>query len=118
MTQVTAQLRHLHIAPRKVRLVADTIRKHPYSDAIHILSFLPKRSSFPLLKLLRSAGANAKNNFNLDAPTLYIKEIRVDAGPVMKRYMPRAMGRASLIRKKMSHITLVLDEMKNKKKIK
>lgn len=115
MISVTAHLRYVRVAPRKMRLVADSIRKRPYREALEILAFLPKRGSKPLLKLLRSAGANAKNNFNLDTSSLLVKEILVDAGPVLKRFMPRAMGRAALIRKRRSHITLVLDEIQDKK---
>lgn len=117
MPAVKAQLKHLRIAPRKVRLVADAIRMKKVGEAMQILSFLPKRSSEPLQKLLHSAEANAKHNFNLDGADLYIAEIRVDAGPVLKRYSPRAMGRATLIRKKTSHITLILNEKKNPARI-
>ncbi|MBI4114273.1 MAG: 50S ribosomal protein L22 [Candidatus Niyogibacteria bacterium] len=120
MVEVIAKLKYLRIAPRKVRLVASSIRKESYVKARRHLSFLPKRASIPIKKLLESAGANAKNNFNLNAETLYVKKITVDEGPVFKRYMPRAMGRATIIRKKSSHITLVLDEVQNqiKQKVK
>lgn len=117
MPAVKAQLKHLRIAPRKVRLVADSIRMKKVGEAMQILSFLPKRSSEPLQKLLHSAEANAKHNFNLDSANLFIVEIRVDAGPVLKRYSPRAMGRATIIRKKTSHITLILSEKKNPARI-
>jgi len=116
MPAVKAQLKHLRIAPRKVRLVADAIRKQDVTDAIRILSFLPKRASLPMKKLLQSAEANAKHNFHMEDAHLYVSEIRVDEGPVLKRYSPRAMGRATLIRKKTSHITLVLGERHTKGK--
>lgn len=116
MPAVKAQLKHLRIAPRKVRLVADAIRRKDVTDAIQILSFLPKRASLPMKKLLQSAEANAKHNFHMEDAHLYVSEIRVDEGPVLKRYSPRAMGRATLIRKKTSHITLVLEERRTAKK--
>ncbi len=115
MTEITAKLRHLNIAPRKTRSVADTIRGLSFSEAEAQLLLQSRRPSVPLLKLLRSAAANAKNNNKIDSTKLYIKEIRIDEGPVLKRYMPRAFGRINLIQKKTSHVTLVLgvsDEMK------
>lgn len=112
MTQITAQLKYLRIAPRKVRLVADAIRNKKTTIASAKLGFMPKRAARPILKLLNSARANARNNFNLDDSVLFIKEIKVDQGTVMKRYMPQARGRAHLIRKKTSHVTLVLEDKK------
>lgn len=105
---ITAQLKHLRIAPRKTRLAADVIRGLPVQEAEGQLLLSRRRASTALLKLLRSAVANAKNNNKLESTKLYIKEIRVDQGPVFKRFMPRAFGRVSLIEKKTSHITLVL----------
>lgn len=110
MVLVKSQLKYLRIAPRKVRLVADAIRNKKVTDASAKLNFMPKRSARPILKLLNSARANARNNFNLDDAQLFIKEIKVDQGTVMKRYMPQARGTAHLIRKKTSHVTLVLEE--------
>lgn len=112
MTLVRAQLKYLRIAPRKVRLVADVIRNKKVVVASTKLGFMPKRAAKPILKLLNSARANARNNFNLDDSALFIKEIRVDAGTVMKRYMPQARGIAHIIRKKTSHVTLVLGDRK------
>jgi len=112
MPVVKAQLKYLRIAPRKVRLVADMLRKKGLGEAEKNLKFAPKRAAQPLAKLLASAKANARNNFNMEIDNLYVKEIRVDQGPVLKRYMPRAYGRASMIRKKSSHVTLVLAERK------
>lgn len=111
-----AQLKYLRIAPRKVRLVADSIRNKKAADACVKLAFMPKRAAKPILKLLNSARANARNNFNLDDNALFIKEIRVDAGTVMKRQMPQARGIAHIIRKRTSHITLVLDAIQNQSK--
>ena len=112
MTLVKAQLKYLRISPRKVRLAADVIRNKKVSVASRQLSFLSKRSARPLAKLLDSARANARNNFNLDDNDLYVKEIRVDEGTVLKRFMPQARGSAHLIKKKTSHISLVLEDKK------
>lgn len=109
--EVKATLRHLHIAPRKVRLVAGLVRGLPLQDALVQLRHLPKRSSLPLEKLLKSAAANARHNFNLDEKNLRIKAILVDSGPVQKRIEPRAFGRGFVVRKRMSHILVTLDEL-------
>ena len=103
-------MNYLRVAPRKARLVADLIRRKPAKEALVQLRFSPKRGAGPLLKLLKSAVQNARHNFNLSADNLYVKEIRVDQGPVHKRWMPRAFGRAGMIRKKTSHITLILND--------
>jgi large subunit ribosomal protein L22 len=100
--------RYLRIAPRKARLVADTLKGLSLNEAEARLITSPHRASVFLLKLLRSAAANAKHNAKLEASKLYIKDIRVDQGPKLKRWMPRARGGASPIEKKTSHITLVL----------
>jgi len=116
--QVNAKLKYFRIAPRKARLVADLIRGKQVKKAETILNFTVKKAAKPLLKLLKSALANASNNFHLDTDNLYISKITVDEGPKFKRWMPRARGSASEIQKKTSHITLVLDEIKpGKKKI-
>jgi large subunit ribosomal protein L22 len=107
MQQPTAKLNYLRIAPRKVRSVADLIRGMSVNDAEAQLSMVRRRPAKPLLKLLRSAVANAKNK-QINVDHLFISEIRVDQGPMLKRVMPRARGSASPIQKKMSHITLVL----------
>jgi large subunit ribosomal protein L22 len=113
MTQVIAKLNHLHIAPRKVRLVANAIKGLSINEAEAQLLFRPQRSSEPLLKLLRSAIANAKNNQKLNPDTLFVQSIKVDQGPTMKRFLPRAMGRATPIHKKTSHVVIVLGEKTN-----
>lgn len=116
---VTAKLRYLRIAPRKVRLVVDLIRGKSVEEAQTILSFTIKKATISLLKLLNSAVASAKNNFQLDPTNLFISKITVDEGPKYKRWQPRARGQVSEIQKKTSHITLILDEMTKKpKKIK
>jgi large subunit ribosomal protein L22 len=105
-----AHLRYLRIAPRKVRLVADTIRGKSVMEAERGLKFMAQKSVTPVLKLLKSAVANAKNNFNIGQEKLLIKKITVDKGPVLKRIMPRARGSASPIHKHTSHISITLSE--------
>ncbi|TRZ77788.1 50S ribosomal protein L22 [bacterium] len=109
--EVRAQLKSLRISPRKVRLVANVVRGTSIQDARRNLDILVKRSSVPMLKLLNSAVANAKNNFKIVESNLYISEIFVDEGATFKRWMPRAMGRATEILKRTSHITIVLGEL-------
>ncbi len=114
--EVKAKLNNLRISPRKVRLVAGLIRGKNVTQAQHQLTFLAKRSADPMLKLLNSAIANAKNNAKLSEENLFISTIFVDGGPVLKRHMPRAFGRAFAIKKRTSHITLILTEKKPEKK--
>ena len=110
MKEVRTNLRYLKIAPRKVRLVADLVRGLSLKNGKTQLKFNRKRAGIPLLKLLNSAESNAKKNFEMEPDNLYIKEIRVDQGPILKRHIPRARGRATMIRKRTSHITVVLSE--------
>ncbi len=113
-----ARLSYLHIAPRKVRIVASLLRGLDVKRAELELRNLPKRASAPLAKLLKSAVQNAIN-LQQDADLLYIKKINVDAGPILKRMMPRAFGRGATIRKRMSHVTVVLGTREvSQKKIK
>lgn len=114
--EVKAKLRFLKISPRKVRLVVDMIRGLPVNQALDQLSFLNKGSALPISKLLKSAMANAEHNNKLDKDNLFIKKITVDEGPTLKRWRPRAFGRAGMIRKRASHVTLVLDELKTSTK--
>lgn len=107
--EIKAKLNYLRITPRKVRLVADLVRNMDVKQAETQLKFMPKRASAPLLKLLNSAIANAKNNFNLEKDVLYIKKITVDEGPPFKRWRAGSRGRANPIIKRTSHINLVLD---------
>jgi len=106
---ITAKLRHLKISPRKVRLVVDLIRGLSVEQAEKQLKFLPKRAAEPVLKLLNSAVANALNDFKALKENLFIAKITVDPGPTLKRWMPRAMGRATPIKKRTSHLTIVLE---------
>lgn len=108
MTQETVKLNYLRIAPRKVRSVADLIRGLSVNDAEAQLLSQRRRPSGPLLKLLRSAVANAKNNRKLNPDHLFVAAIRVDQGPMLKRILPRARGSASPIQKKMSNVILTL----------
>jgi large subunit ribosomal protein L22 len=112
---VKASARHLHIAPRKMRLVTNLVNGMNAMDALVQLQHANKKASPMLIKLLQSAIANAKNNFSLEPEHLYIKSITADMGKVMKRYFPRARGSAFTIRRKMSHINLVLEERKQRK---
>lgn len=114
MTEIKARLNYLRISPRKVRLVADLIRGRDVREARSILNFTLKRAARPILKLLNSAIASAKNNFHKEENNLYIKTIKVDEGPALKRWMPRARGRADLIKKRTSHVTLILSEKEEK----
>jgi len=111
---ITAKLNYLRIAPRKVRLVADLIRGKSVEEAQTILNFTIKKGAQPLLKLLNSAVANAKNNFKLETAKLFISKIEVNEGPKYKRMRPRARGQGYEIQKKTSHISLFLDEIKKK----
>lgn len=106
---VKAILKNYRQSPRKVRLVANTVRGQKVDKAIMNLSFVPKRSALPIQKLIESAAANAKNNFNLDSDSLFIKSIQVDQGFTMKRWRPRARGVAHPIRKKTCKVTVVVD---------
>jgi large subunit ribosomal protein L22 len=113
MTEASAQLSNYRQSPRKVRLVADLVRGKSAAEALQALAFLPKRASEPLQKLLRSAMANARQK-GLSEKKLVISRIEVGGGIVFKRFMPRARGKASPIRKKTSHITLHLREREAK----
>lgn len=107
---IRARLSFVRIAPRKVRLVARELRGLSAAQAISVLEYLPQRSSGHLLKLLRSAIANAKHNYDLTSEKLYVREVRVDGGAKLKRFMPRSRGSAFRIEKKTSHIDLILAE--------
>ena len=108
--EVKAVTRYVRIAPRKARLVTELIKGKPVEEALTILKFVPKKAARLVDKTLRSAVANAEQNPNIDVDTLYIKRIFVDGGPTMKRWRARAMGRATKIIKRTSHITVILDE--------
>jgi len=108
--EIKAKARMMRISPVKMRIVGDLIKKKNVNQALGILQFTPKKGAFILKKLLDSAISNARQNKYVDVDNLFVKNIIVDEGPTLKRFLPRAMGRASHICKRMSHITLILDE--------
>jgi len=108
--QARAYLRYARISPRKVGAVIDLIRNKDVGMAVAILKNTPRAASPIVEKLLKSAIANAENNHQMSVEKLYIKEIFADPGPILKRVMPRAQGRAFRINKRSSHITVVLEE--------
>jgi large subunit ribosomal protein L22 len=108
--EAKAIARTVRIAPRKVRLVIDLVRGKNVAEAAAILRLTPKASSVVVEKVLKSAAANAVNNYNMNQSLLYVKEAYVDEGPTLKRYQPRAKGSAYSILKRTSHITIVLEE--------
>jgi large subunit ribosomal protein L22 len=105
-----AKLRSARITPQKARLVADQIRGLPVDRAINILTFSNKKAATLIKKVLESAIANAEHNDGADVDELKVKTIMVDEGPIMKRWMPRARGRANQIFKRTSHVTVVVEE--------
>lgn len=107
-----AVLRNYRQSPRKVRLLADLIRGKKVSRALPVLRVVSKRAAEPMKKLLESAIANAKNNDNISEDMLFVKEVRVDEGPTLKRIRARARGSAFAIRKRTSHISIVLEQDK------
>jgi large subunit ribosomal protein L22 len=110
--QAKAVARTVRIAPRKVRLVIDLIRGKQVGEAVAILNLTPKAASPIVEKVLKSAMANAEHNYEMDVNSLVITEAFVDEGPTLKRFRPRAMGRASAINKRTSHISIVVSEKK------
>ncbi|NLX91406.1 MAG: 50S ribosomal protein L22 [Firmicutes bacterium] len=105
-----AQARFIRIAPRKARIVIDLIRGKSVNEALGILRYTPKKGARIIEKVLKSAVANAENNNNMSRDALVISKAYVDEGPTLKRYKPRARGRATRIRKRTSHITVMLRE--------
>ena len=108
--EVKAIARYVRLAPRKIRLVTDLIRGKAVTEARTILQFTPKRAARTVAKVLDSAIANAENNQDLDAETLVVHKVFVDEGPTLKRWTPRARGRASAIRRRTSHVTVVVKQ--------
>jgi len=104
-----ATAKYVRIAPRKARLVADEIRGKSYPQAVSLLRFTNKRAAKILSEILNSAASNAEHNMDVDADELRVKTVKVDEGPMVKRYKARAMGRATMIRKRTSHITVELE---------
>jgi large subunit ribosomal protein L22 len=108
--EVQAKAKWVRTSPRKVRLVARTLRDLPVSEALVACSFMPKSAARDVAKVIRSAQANAENNFNLVKDDLVVKDIRVEPGPMLKRGQPRAMGRLFSIFKRTSHITAIVED--------
>lgn len=108
--EAKAIVRYVRIAPRKAQQVIDLVRGKKIDEALAILKYTPKAAAPIVEKLVKSAIANAENNNSMDVESLYISEIYANEGPTMKRFRPRAMGRATTIRKRTSHIGVVLKE--------
>ena len=108
--EATAKATYVRISPRKVQIVLDLIRNQPADKAMAILQYTPKAACEPVMKVLKSAIANAENNNGMNAENLYIAEAYANKGPTMKRIRPRAQGRAYRIEKRTSHLTIVLNE--------
>lgn len=108
--EASAKLRFVRMSPQKARLVIDMVRGKGVQDALNILQFSPQKPAGIVAKLVRSAVANAEQKGVADVDRLFVKTIYVDQGPVLKRFMPRAQGRATRIRKPTSHVTVVLGE--------
>ena len=108
--EVRAVTKFVRLSPQKVRLVVDQIRGKGVEEALNILKFVPKRSADIVAKTLRTAVANAESTQSVDVDRLIVKRVKVDGAGMWKRFMPRAQGRATKIRKRLSHITVILDE--------
>ena len=109
---VKAQAKYIRISPRKIRLIMDEVRGKRVEEALNMLSFMPKKGARILKKLIESAVANAQENLDLDVDELKVAKIYAHEGPMLKRWRARALGRATLIRKRTSHITVILEEIK------
>ena len=105
-----AKAKYVRVPPRKARLVVDAIRGKQVNDAMNILTFIPKKAARLVHKVVLSAVSNAENNHDLDVESLYVHRAFVDGGPVLKRFTARAQGRATPIRRRTSHITIVVKE--------
>jgi large subunit ribosomal protein L22 len=108
--EVRAVARHIRISPQKVRLVLETIKGKPVPEALAMLRFMPHKATGPVAKALKSASANAENNFSLDPDELVVVRVSADEGRTLKRYRPRARGRVNQILKRSSHVTVVVSE--------
>lgn len=113
--EARAITKFIRLSPRKVRLVVDQIRGKGVEEALNILKFTPKRSALIISKTLRTAVANAESTQSVDVDQLYVKQANVDEAGMWKRFTPRAQGRATRIRKRLSHITIVLDEVSERR---
>ncbi|MEJ5928009.1 50S ribosomal protein L22 [Corynebacterium sp. H128] len=112
ITTARATARFVRVTPMKARRVIDLVRGKTVSEAMAILKYAPQAAAEPVAKVVASAAANAENNFGMDPRTLVISEAYADEGPTMRRFQPRAQGRAFIIRKRTSHITVVVESQK------
>jgi large subunit ribosomal protein L22 len=110
--EARAQARYVRLAPRKARAVVDLIRNKNVDEAMSILRYTPRRAAEAVSKVVKSAAANAENNFEMNRGSLYVDQVYVDEGPSLKRVQPRARGRRFLILKRTSHITVIVKERK------
>jgi len=110
VVEAKAHVKHVRISSRKVKMVIDLIRGKTVDEAMAILRYTPKKAAAIVEKLVKSAAANAENNHDMNPDNLYIAEIYANQGSTLKRFKPRAMGRANVIRKRTSHISVVLKE--------
>lgn len=108
--RVRAIAKYIRVSPRKIRLLMREIRGKRVEEALNVLTFAPQRGAPVLRKLIKSAVANASQHPDVDVDNLFVKHIFADEGPTLKRFMPRAMGRATRIRRRTSHLTIILDE--------
>lgn len=108
--EVRASAQRVRISPRKARLVIDLVRGKRVADAIEIMKFLPNKAAVDVEKLLKSVSANAENNYDLDPDQLWIKDIRADDAPQMRRFKPKARGRVGKIIRRSTHITVIAEE--------
>ena len=108
--ETNAVAKFVRISPRKIRLIMDQVRGKRVEEALNMLSFAPQKGARILKKLINSAVANAEQNSGVDVDALFVKRVYADEGPTLKRFRPRAQGRATRIRKRSSHLTVVLDE--------
>jgi large subunit ribosomal protein L22 len=114
--QTKAFARYIQMSPQKLRLVANMIRNQSVEFALEQLQFSSKKAALPIAKAINSAVANGIHNFNLKKEDLFIKTLTIDGGPVLKRFKPRAQGRAGAIHKRSSHISVILEERKNNRR--
>jgi large subunit ribosomal protein L22 len=108
--EAKAIAKYIRISPRKVRLLMRELKGKKAEDALNLLTFAPQKGAPILRKLIKSAVSNASNKANIDVDNLFIKKIYANEGPTLKRFRPRAMGRATRIRSRTSHLTVILDE--------
>jgi large subunit ribosomal protein L22 len=105
-----AVIRHVRMSPRKMRIVADLVRGKRVDDAMNLLRLMPKKAAVVIRKLLVSAVANAEHQGEQDVDALEVKKCSIDNGPILKRWMPRAMGRANRVQHRTSHVTIEVDQ--------